>query len=287
MNDETTRAMDVPLSCEVVVARTLAERYLTGELTEAEQVAYEAHYFGCPRCLDELRTLEAAREALVSAPVSPEIETRPTVTSWRPWLALAAGLVVAVSASLWLIRPVPEATLGNQGVVKAPSPEASAPSLQAPESAAPASDPVAKLAMVKPPPYLPSRLRGVPNEAAESFARAMRLYAEGRYREAIPGLEQASRIDSAPASASFYLGTCYLLTGQPDRALGPLDRVIALGETPYLEEAWFLKAKALIAQRDFEGARAALVTVTRLQGDREQDARALLGELRAATKEER
>lgn len=45
------------MDCSLIVRNELAERYLLGDLSPAEQEAYEKHYFDCPRCFGELRRL--------------------------------------------------------------------------------------------------------------------------------------------------------------------------------------------------------------------------------------
>ena len=51
------------MSCEVIAADCIAERYLLGQLNELEQAAFERHCFDCERCFGELQTLEAMRAA--------------------------------------------------------------------------------------------------------------------------------------------------------------------------------------------------------------------------------
>ena len=66
------------------------------------------------------------------------------------------------------------------------------------------------------------------------------------------------------------------------RALG-IDRLratIALGDSPYLEDAHFYLAKALLSQTDLPGAEAELNRVVQLRGQRGDEAGHLLEQVR-------
>lgn len=51
-----------------VIDNKTPERYMLGELTDAEGDAYEEHYFECPECAEELRSgvefMHCAREVM-------------------------------------------------------------------------------------------------------------------------------------------------------------------------------------------------------------------------------
>lgn len=84
-----------------------ADRYLLGDLSAAEADAFEAHYFDCAECVDDLRAgmqlISAGRivardaEAAVAAPVIQIAERRTRRASWIPAVA-AAALVLAIAA---------------------------------------------------------------------------------------------------------------------------------------------------------------------------------------------
>ena len=56
---------------------------------------------------------------------------------------------------------------------------------------------------------------------------------------AAAGLEEAAKLDPRSPEIGFFLGACHLLTDHNDAAISELRRTIALGETPFLEEARF------------------------------------------------
>jgi len=87
-----------------------AERYVLGDLSVSEVEEFERHFFDCPQCSEELRTLsilqENARVVFMeqeSAP-SPQIvpavlESKPAKTSWfsfNIWAPAAAMIAIAV-----------------------------------------------------------------------------------------------------------------------------------------------------------------------------------------------
>ena len=43
------------MDCPLRSGPDLAEAYVAGTLPEAEQDAYEQHFFGCPACLAQVR----------------------------------------------------------------------------------------------------------------------------------------------------------------------------------------------------------------------------------------
>ena len=86
---------------------------------------------------------------------------------------------------------------------------------------------------------------------------------------------------SDAAGPRFYLGVCDLLTGRTDEAVADLRGVIGLGESPYLEQARFFLAKALLTKQDLAGASKELELTIQLGGDRAAESRLLLDQVRA------
>src|SRR5688572_17868781 len=86
---------------------------------------------------------------------------------------------------------------------------------------------------------------------------------------------------SGPSSATFT--SCTRLSGacgsHGRNAIRYLREAARLGESPYLEDAHFFLAKALIRDGDVEAARGELRTVLALEGDRRDEASRLLAEL--------
>ncbi len=98
----------------------IVERYLLGQLTAAEAVAFEAHYVDCPECLEklelgqvlhrglrEIAAEEGSRGPALAAPPAPPAGGRPSRPRRpRPWqAALAAALLTAVVLPWALLAP--------------------------------------------------------------------------------------------------------------------------------------------------------------------------------------
>ena len=109
----------------------------------------------------------------------------------------------------------------------------------------------------------------------------MRLYAAGDYAGAIPALRAAAALKPDAPQMSFFLAACQLLDGDTKAAAAGLERTIALGESPYLEEAHFYLAKAWLGLGRVPDARDHLRRTIDLRGRLEQDARRLLAQLAA------
>ena len=244
------------MDCATVRAEDIAERYLRGELAEAEQEAFEDHLVGCAACheevagLCELRAeLERTREQIVA-----EAAIRPS--PWRrPWVLAVAAAVVALAAGLALWMRLQEAPGSKLEL--------------------------AELAKVDPPAYAPVRLRGSEADAARRFREAMELYAASDWRGALPVLRAAAGLDPEAPHFAFYLGACALLAGETDEAITQLQRTADLGDTPFLEEALFYLAKAQLRAGDVTAARDSLLKVILLNGDRSEEAQSLLNRLDA------
>src|ERR1700684_3130501 len=90
-----------------------AERYMLADLSVSEVEDFERHFFDCPQCSEELRTLSILREnaravfmeqhsspSVSGVPVShpPVTAPKPGRTGWRFWspmLAPALALLIA------------------------------------------------------------------------------------------------------------------------------------------------------------------------------------------------
>jgi tetratricopeptide (TPR) repeat protein len=122
-------------------------------------------------------------------------------------------------------------------------------------------------------------VRGVQDAATARFREGMRHYADRDYRGAIPGLRAAAQLDPAAAHATFFLGVCYVLTGQLEEGIRALRQTIGVGDSPYLEEAHFYLAKAFLQNDDPARGRQEIERTIRLRGALETEARQLLAAL--------
>ena len=259
------------MTCEEVERDEIVEQYLLGRLEPAQEERFEDHYFDCPRCLERLRVVEEARA---------ELARQATAAPSRRWrramigLAAAAVLVLAIRTGL-VIRSGNDGPSGSQShgtdvATSAPARPSTSPVPPVPSS----------LGDVELPPYTPPRLRATPTEAQRVFRDAMTSYAAGDCGAAVPGLRRSLGMDDSLMQARFHLAVCDLQAGRIQDAVTNLQRVIAAGESPYLEDAHFFLAKARIRQGDVEGARQELTRVVSLRGDRRDQAERLLNQLR-------
>jgi tetratricopeptide (TPR) repeat protein len=137
------------------------------------------------------------------------------------------------------------------------------------------------LVHVDPPLYVPVALRGPRDEAAEQFEAAMRLYSAGDYAGALSGLRTADELKPGAPRTRFFLAVCQLLIGQNTEAAAAFEQTIALGDSPYLEEAHFYLAKALLRLGRLPAARRELQRTVERHSGLEQEARQLIVQIDA------
>jgi len=248
-----------------------AAAYAAGRLVEPEVEAFEQHLFACPSCVDQVEQAIEIRSGLTEpadSHVAPETR-RLVARLWWPWFSAlaAAAVLLAVGTGVWLRAPQPQAPIRSE------------PAAGSVQPAGPPRPSLSEMARVQPPVYLSKTLRGFEDEARSQFREAMQDYQRGEYRAAIPRLEAAARLDPEAPDIRFFLGICYLLTDQDDSAIDHLAKTVALGETPYLEEAHFYLAKAYLSKADLGKARLELERIIELQGDREHEAQELMSQI--------
>jgi len=237
------------MECGQIEEEEIAEKYVTGGLSEIEQADFEEHFLDCERCFAQVQLWQDMQA----------VSRRPrSRLRWMAVLAIAASLVMAAGV-VWLRQR-------------------RAPQKETARSTAPAarSRDLAALAEFTPPRYLRPSWRAA---GQTSFDRAMERYSRGDYRGATPGLLEATNADPTNSAAQFFLGICYLMQGSDKQAIARLNRTIALGESPELEEAHFYLGKALLGQQDVSGAAAELRNAIALDGPRRREEQSLLRSL--------
>jgi tetratricopeptide (TPR) repeat protein len=266
------------MNCEQVTKEEITEKYLLGRLTEAEQGAFELHFFECERCFDEVETFRALQTELrrTSPALHKQVTGRPH-SFWRwAWAPAAALAISLVGIGWWIGRPKLQVVDPPSPVVHVPTPK------PVPQVTGPSLE---ELAQVRPPKYVPVVLRGAEDEAMQRFKASMRDYVKGNYSAPIPGLRAALKLNPKAPDISFFLGICYLLTDQTDGAIKQLRRTAALGDSPYLEETRFYLAKCSLRKGDFRAARNELEKAIRLRGEREVEVRELLQQVERLDKQ--
>ena len=109
--------MGTVIDCPKPGERDLAVLYLAGKLPEDEAQAFEAHYFGCEDCREDVQRGSELRAAFGKPAVVPAARSaRPR----RAWLPLAAAAVIAfVALGVWQLTrrtPVESTTPVVRGV---------------------------------------------------------------------------------------------------------------------------------------------------------------------------
>jgi len=259
------------MECAQIKREEVVERYLTGSLHPEERESFEEHYFACEQCFAALQAHRALQAELSAS--APQIRAMPapipTVWRWTAAMVTAAVVILAALGIRWGVKPDL-------------SPPASPTQIMQPGPAGPS---LAELARFDPPTYTPAVLRGAQDEAMRKFRVAMKHYQQADYARAISGLREAAKLNPKDAGALFFLGVSYLLSGQTNEGIAALQQSVALGDTPYLEEAHYYLGKAFLRKGNLAVARRELEEVVRLDGDHEDEARRLLQQLAALGKD--
>ena len=272
-----------------------AERYVSGVQSEAEQAAFEEHFFACEDCLlrvqalqDAVAVLSAERAGANTGPIpfpGPRVRTLPV-----KWMALAAMIVVSVL--VWRLpreaaRPAVEVASSppQPAITVAPKPAASEP--QPPGAPAPnfvqesrrlkeEETRFAAASAITPPPYVSLTTRAESDAVAKNFEAAMEHYSANRHGRAAEGLRDV--VQDAPdlAHAQFFLGISELMIKDDSRARQSLQQAANTNIQPYADEAHFYLAKAAFRLGDTAGAsREARIAVDREAGPPGEAARFL------------
>jgi len=264
------------MDCPLRSGSDLVERYVAGTASEAEQDAFEAHYFTCPACLAEVQLLQDVRDGLTPKPghvAAPVRHHAPRPPAWRvgPIVGLAAAAAIVIGLAWWITGDEPALPPQASGAPPAPSsPVPTAPA--GPTERTPDAPPVAsntppgrpvptpsrgavlqQLALVVAPRYVPLSVRGA--TTAGSFDAAMTHYVNGRHREAAQALAALAESRPADADVAFFLGISELVTGRTAAAREALARAVTIDAEPYADEAHFYLGKAALRDGDLDTAK--------------------------------
>jgi hypothetical protein len=143
--------------CALVDRERLMVSYLAGKLSAADAEVFEAHYFGCDQCWEELQDGLAIRAAMAQAKprTAPSVAVATKATrqpSWR-WLAAAAAVVLAAGIWSWLATHKGPAS-ANPAMETAAAPPAPSPAIA---NAPPATELMAQTPKVGAPSRVPPK----------------------------------------------------------------------------------------------------------------------------------
>ncbi len=251
------------LTCEQARERDLARRYVARDLPAEEEADFERHFLQCPDCQRDIELDVTIRRSLRAEPASTPAGAPRGVPYGSPagslsavlrrrWVVIGSGALAAAAVVLLVLR------------------------FQA------AADRYAPLgAVAEPPIYLGVQVRGGADRGAARFQAAMDAYAERRYAVAAAGLEAALAAGVDVAPAEFFRAASLLMLNRPGEAVEAYNKVVALGETPYLTESHYYLAKALLRLGRADEAREELRRAAARGGDVGAQATALADSVEA------
>jgi TolA-binding protein len=264
------------MNCTEVEEREILERYLLDRLTEPEREEFEKHYFECGTCFAQVQTGLALQTELRRQPAMPVRARGASLLRTWVWAPAFAAIVILLTAGIWWYSARNRQPLQQ---VAAPPPKVS-PNVPVKVQSPSTTPSLEELARVEPPPYSAVVLRGAEDESHEAFHKAMQYYVKEDYAHAIPGVRAAVEASPQTASFSFYLGACYLLTGQTDLAIISFRKTVSLGDSAYSESAHFYLAKAYLGNKDVARAQDELQRTVQFHGSLEAPAAEILRQLR-------
>ena len=224
-------------------------RFATGELREDQRVALADHALRCSDCAAILRVVSEVRSG--AAAVNERMGPPAMRWSMTRSIALAASIAIAVGG-LWLWRSQSQ-SLSSPPSTAAVTPSAAPAAVPAPSITTASGAPSVPLwAGLGEPPIvrLPAGLltmRGTSTDRdafMTAFGAAIAPYRQGRFADAIQGLETVARDHPGIVEASFYEGAARLFgSGEPAMAAAAFAR--ATGSEVVGDEAQWLEAVAL------------------------------------------
>jgi tetratricopeptide (TPR) repeat protein len=231
--------------------------HVNGELRDDEKAEVDRHLDECRLCagaiegvahLDSRRDYLASADSLLTrlrlraASGAPAVgQSRARVWSARPYLALAATIVVVAGVTAYLARPGGGEALFRQHFEPYPSTQPT--------------------------------VRGAATEVASN---ALRLYESRNYRGALAGFEVAMKERPADPTARFYAGLCQLALGRSADAISSFEETRRIGGGDLEEPAEWYLALAYLRSHNIDEARSRLQRIAATGGFYADKARALL-----------
>lgn len=203
-------------------ASTVAS-YVEKRLSPAETAAVEAHLAECESCRKEIVQLDGI--------LRPRPRSRRVIVATFA-AAAAALLLIVVPRALRFGGDSREQSLTDSTTLRI---RALGDVAQAPI-------------------YLGVSVRAPSEQETRLFVSGMRAYTAARYADAETDLRAARVAGVEGPAATFFLGASHLMLGDASSAADEFARVIAMGQTPYLAEAHYYRAKALLRLDQFSDA---------------------------------
>jgi len=261
------------MNCKDIDQHNVIEEYLLDRLTESERDEFEKHYFECESCFSQLQTGFAVQAEPPRAALLQRTQHGAFLHHVWNWTPALVAVILLFSAGFWWYSGRTFRSPQQASSAAKFKPLVSRPAL-------PKTLSWDELARVEPPPYTVVVLRGVEDEALQTFRKAMQHYVTADYAKAIPGLREAAKADAQNATFNFYLGASYLLSDQTDSAIESFRKTVSIGNVAYSEPAHFYLAKAYLRKKDMAAAEDELQQTIRLRGNNAAAADEILRQLR-------
>jgi hypothetical protein len=265
-------------TCDGTPAKEQGLQYVEGTLQEFDADRFEEHFFNCPFCMKNMRTLQIAAEEFSQMPVVAIPAKRRNPHAWPVpvWSlgAVAAVLLIGYISYLNFKPRLSQPTVARNQTTQPIHATVPPPTEAAPPSSHVTASPVrpSQLADLTLPAYLIPTLRGEKLDAR--FVAGMREYARRNCDGAIKALSQLPAEDAEARTAAFYAGACQMHRGDYASASMLLHKVADAENSPRQEAALYLLAQVSLAENDPAAAHAYLERTIQLQGDLEERARA-------------
>lgn len=251
--------MSADLTCENVAETGIVERYVADTLAGDELERFEVHLVSCQRCQDEIMLAVAVREGLQAL----EAEVPATGASSPEPGEASRSRTNKIPAKIWLPAAAAAAIAGL--IFFGPG--------RVPEN-------LSELGHLEQPPvYLGVSVRQEEASADSLFAAAMLRYVAEDYAGAASGLTGALEAGAGPIPAQFFRGASFLILNRSREAVEAFGVVTSLGESPYLAEAYYYRAKALLRLGEVELALADLQAASTMAAEISPSAEALADSL--------
>ncbi len=243
-----------------------AAKYMRGDLPEADQEAFEAHYLGCEECFSAVRFAEKISVTMhhYGASIFAPVPARPVAAKpdwlvklkseledlyfafsreWRTAVpALAAYVLLAVALGVGYYKLNPSSQVAHQQVTHVERPSAMLPTGQT------------GLAQLQPLPWSVSEATEANKPLSERLAAAQVLYQNHNYFLAAERLAEVVRDFPESIEAHLYLGISQLRNGQPAEGIESLQRVLELNRK-HAAAQWYI-AQAYLVQGDSVAAQS-------------------------------
>jgi tetratricopeptide (TPR) repeat protein len=243
-----------------------AAKYVRGDLPEAEQEIFEAHYLGCEECFSAVRFAEKVSVTMqhYGASIFAPAPARPVLAKpdwlmklkteledlyfafsreWRTAVpALATYVLLAVALGFGYYKLTSSSQLAHEQAFHIEQPSAMLPAGQT------------GLAQLQPLAWSISEATEANKPLSERLATAKVLYQNHNYFLAAERLAEVAKDFPESIEVHLYLGISQLRAGQPTEGIESLRRVLVLSPN-YAAAQWYI-AQAYLVQGDSVAAQS-------------------------------